>query len=466
LKTSLANNDKELKQVLNDLEKLILTKAYEWARNIFKTIIEQIDNLIKRYREKTLAIEHKRSVWYMTRLGKIRIERRQYRDQNGKYYYPLDRLLGMKKYRHITADVNEFALELAASTTFRKTEEILRKITAIDLSHQTVHRLLARVADTYLEQKEQDKKWFRTTGELPNSENKRVARLFMEADGVMLPLQRAKARKVEVKLGITYEGWNKIGRDRYQTVNKMFHADIASGDTFWAGMALKLHEKYDLAGIKDIIVGGDGGSWIKDGVDYFGGKFQLCRYHLNREIRYKLGSKGKAIKSLYESINNEDTDAIYTTLNEVALMVKGDKAKEIKELWRYIKANASGLRDYRHTVISEVGLRRTGAIEGNVDKLIVRRMKNQGMSWTLDGIRRMLAVRFLLREGKLNDWLCHRNDKVYKYGATTRRINHVIDKTMKDNYMDWFSAGLPALYGPHSSRPWVKILKSLSEAGI
>jgi hypothetical protein len=466
LKTSLTNNDKELKLTLQNLEKLILDKAYEWARNIFKAIVEHIDGLIKRYREKTLAIEHKRNAWYSTCLGRIRVERRQYRDRDGKYYYPLDRLFGMNKYKHTTSVVKDYALELAASTTFRKSEEILRKMTAIDLSHQTIHRLLARAADTYLEKKDQETKWFCSTGELPSSENKKIVRLYMEADGVMLSLQRRKARKTEVKLGIAYEDWAEVGKDRYQTVNKTFYADIASSDAFWTGMALKLHRKYDLAGVGDIILGGDGGAWIKDGIGYFKGRFQLCRYHLNREIRYKLGSDGKTIKSLQESINNEDLNTMYHTLNEAALRAKGDKAKEIKRLCGYIRANASGLKDYRHTINESGNLRRTGAIEGNIDKLIVRRMKNQGMSWTPEGIRRMLVIRFLSREGKLSDCLYLGNNKLMKYGLTRKKINRVIDKTMKPNYADWFGASLPALYGPHSSRPWAIILKSLVEEGI
>jgi hypothetical protein len=427
--------------------------------------VERIDELIKRYRDKALSIEHKRTVCYSTGLGKIRIKRRQYRDQDGKYYYPLDQLFDMKKYQHTTSVVKDFALKLAADTTFRKSEEILRKMTAVDISHQTIHRQLARVADTYLERKEQENRWFSNTGELPNSESKKINRIFMEADGVMLSLQRSKARKTEVKLGIAYEGWKEVGKDRYQTVNKIVHADIAGSDTFWTGMALKLHRKYDLAGVKDIIVGGDGGAWIKDGVGYFGGRFQLCRYHLNREIRYKLGSDENTIKTLQSSINNEDIATIYRTLNETALREKGEKGKEIKKLYRYIRTNASGLKDYRQAANRDV-LRRTGAIEGNIDKLIVRRMKNQGMSWTVEGIRRMLAVRFLSREDKLGDWLYSADAKHKKYGITPKRLNRVMDKTIKKNYANWFSARLPALYGPHCSRSWVRFMKSLVEAGI
>ena len=73
-----------------------------------------------------------------------------------------------------------------------------------------------------------------------------------------------------------------------------------------------------------------------------------------------------------------------------------NKSLRMARAYCYIRENSSGLGDYRLS-LGEEGktLRHTGAIEGNIDKLIVRRMKNQGMSWTLKGISRLLCVRFL-----------------------------------------------------------------------
>jgi len=59
---------------------------------------------------------------------------------------------------------------------------------------------------------------FEETGELTQSEGRKANRLMIEADGVVLPLQREQAHKAEVKLGIAYEGWQKVGKDRYRTV--------------------------------------------------------------------------------------------------------------------------------------------------------------------------------------------------------------------------------------------------------
>ena len=102
-------------------------------------------------------------------------------------------------------------------------------------------------------------------------EGKKAARLMVEADGVMLSLQREKGKKVEVKLGIAYEGWEKVGKAqkigkvRYRTVNKTAFASIGGECDFWAGMSLKLATRYDMSKIEETIIGGDGASWVKEG---------------------------------------------------------------------------------------------------------------------------------------------------------------------------------------------------------
>ena len=109
---------------------------------------------------------------------------------------------------------------------------------------------------------------------------------------------------------------------------------------------------------------------------------------------YALGRDKKMLKLVQHDFNRGEFDAALKLLKEAATVSKTDKALDIKRVIRYIGSNASGLKDYREHIDQHGNdLRRTGAIEGNVDKLIVRRMKNQGMSWTRQGIRRMLWLR-------------------------------------------------------------------------
>ena len=466
MKNSLIENSTELKRSILDTEKVLLDRAIEWAREAFKQFLEQIDSSIQRHRSASFRIAHKRSIWYRTCLGPIRVNRRLYQDQDGKYRCLLDELMGMDKYRHTTVTVKEITCRLAGEMPFRKSAEILKETTPIDLSHQTIHRIVqAALADS---QDDADKAtaWFEETGELPQTEGRKVDRLMIEADGVVLPLQRQAARKVEVKLGIAYEGWKKVGKDRYGTVNKGYYADITGTDQFWSGMTLKLHQKYDLSGTQ-YVVGGDGAAWIKEGADYFGGQYQLCRYHLNRALCRALGHERQVLRSVQYHCSQGDFKTVLSELKEAAGSAQNDKSKDIRRVMKYIKSNASGLKDYREDLAEhDNSLRRTGAIEGNIDKLIVRRMKNQGMSWSPQGIRRMLWLRINIREDTLTNCLrtIRRNTTVVK--LPEKHVNRVVDRTMKFDYAGYFSAGLPAISGPHASRPWVELLKSLSRIAL
>jgi len=466
LKKSLIENAQELNCMLLDLEKQILNKAMACAREALRRMLEQIDNLIRHHRPASLRIIHKRSTWYQTRLGSIQVTRRQYQEQDGTYRYLLDEAMGMTKYRHTTLAVEEIACRLAGDMPFRKSADVLSKTTPINLSHHTIHRLVQTAVAHSQNTADTATTWFAQTGELPQSKNRKINRLMIEADGVMLPLQRQSAHKAEVKLGIAYEGWKKIGKDRYSTVNKTYYADMTGTNTFWAGMAVKLHQRYDMSTTHHI-VGGDGASWIKEGADYFGGHYQLCRYHLNRALCHTLGYNRKLLHLIQQSCAQGNVADGLERLKESANKATRDKAKEIRRLIRYITSNASGLNDYRGNIEQHDNmLRRTGAIEGNIDKLIARRMKNQGMSWSPQGIRRMVWLRINIREGTLPECLLSRTRETAPMQIPKKQVNRVIDRVIQHDYAGYFSAGMPSLSGPHASRPWVEMLKSLTRIAV
>jgi hypothetical protein len=397
-------------------------------------------------------------------VGAVKIKRRQYIDGKKGYRYLLDEIIGSGKHQHVTGGVKELVLELATEMPYRKSAEILRKTSAIDLAHQTIWRMVGKAADPYLRKAEQEIRWFLETGEIPGSEGKQARCLLVEADGVFLSLQREKERKTEVKLGIAYEGWEKVGKDRYKTTNKTIFADVTDRDFFWAGMSLKLQRKYDLGAIGDTIVGGDGAAWVKEGARYINGRFQLDRYHLNRELCAALGRDNETRKKVRLACDNGDVSLGLQLMNEAMEGAKGKQAQRITKAYHYLKNNAAGLGDYRNTLGMEAkNLRRTGAIEGNVDKLIVRRMKNQGMSWTVKGIRRLLCVRFLVLEGSLKDWLAREIQRDSIVPIPPKKLHRIVNQLSNQEPNAWLEGRLPALYGPHASRPWVKGLKARSE---
>ncbi len=354
---------------------------------------------------------------------------------------------------------------------FRKSAEVLEDLSAINVSHQKIWKLMGKTSDRHLEESDKEIEHFIETGEIPEGEGKKVTNLMVEGDGVMVSLQREKARKAEVKVSIAYEGWEQVGKDRYQTQNKTIYADVHSGQEHWAGMTpitSGLYQKYDLAATDRIILGGDGAEWVKEGLDWVGGTFQLDQYHLNRELRAALGTDGSTIKLVRQACAAGEVKKACQLLLEAEKKAKGDQAGKIAGVRHYILKNECGLRDYRLDLgVEGKDLRRTGAMEGNNDKLIVRRMKGQGMSWTIKGCRRMLWVRFHSLEGTLEEVL--RRPISNTFTASHRaieRVNRIIDRTLSEPPGDWLNMKLPALSGPHSSRPWALALKSLTQGAI
>ena len=460
---SLPETGKELKAILGQLDKILLGEALQGARKVYQTILAQTDEALAKHRSPGLRIEHLRNVWYQTCLGPVKVRRRQYWDGES-HRYLLDEVMGMSKRSHVTNGVQVLALDLASTMPYRRSADVLRKTSAIELTHQTIWRLVAKTADPYLKKTEQELKWFEETGEIPASEGKQVARLMVEADGVMLSLQREKERKAEVKLGIAYEGWERVGKDRYRTVNKTVFAAVNGGDTFWAGMSLKLQQRYDLSRVGETIVGGDGAGWIKEGARYVNGRFQLDHYHLNRELTTALGQDKKTKERVWRACEQGDIKNALQIMADAAGQARGESAQRITKTYHYLYDNRSGLEDYRLKLGEEgTGLRRTGAMEGNVDKLVVRRMKNQGMSWSLKGIRRLLCVRFLVLEGKLTSWLAVKKPAVPQITIPAKKIHRIVTRLSAQEPDTWLQAGLPALYGPYASRPWVKVLRTITE---
>jgi len=284
LATTLTQNTEELKSLLQYLDKDLLNRAISLAKQRYSIILKTVDDLIAKHRSEGLDIEHCRRVYYLTCLGPVSVSRRIYSDKSGKRRCLLDELMGMGRRGHNTLTVKEYAVELPTKMPYRRAAEVLGKLTAIEMTHQTMHRMVKKLSASYLETQIQQRQQFEATGEIPHSKGKTPAQIMIEADGVMVSQQRQKERKIEVKLGIAYEGWKEVSRGRYATENKTVFAAIGGSDNFWTDMTLELQKNYDFPGIRNVIIGGDGAAWVREGANYMGGHFQLDRYHLQREL--------------------------------------------------------------------------------------------------------------------------------------------------------------------------------------
>ncbi|MDP2719270.1 MAG: UPF0236 family protein, partial [Dehalococcoidia bacterium] len=180
---SLPQDIEGLKQVVQGLENVVWEWALEQGKKALKAMWEAIDKVLMQEYGRELAVEHLRPVTYTTLLGDVRVKRRQCLDKaRGKYRYPLDELLGMGEKDHVTRNARQRILKLAAIMSFRQSEEVLED-TPINLSHQGIWNQVKKAAEPHLEERDKRIKHFLETGELPESEGKKVTNLVTEGDG-------------------------------------------------------------------------------------------------------------------------------------------------------------------------------------------------------------------------------------------------------------------------------------------
>ena len=191
---------------------------------------------------------------------------------------------------------------------------------------------------------------------------------------------------------------------------------------------------------------------------FFGGIYQLDKFHLKRAIHRGLAND-PLVPEVYQACITGEIEKADRLLLEAQQKGDTDRESEIMGLRGYLMANCYGLRDYRLEVDDD-NLRGLGAIEGNVDKLVANRMKKRGMSWTIRGAQRMARLISLREMGKIHYWITHR-DKSEERSLSGKEISKGKVTKRQDNGA-WFKAEIPALYGPHQNRYWVKMLRALT----
>jgi hypothetical protein len=419
-----------------------------------------MDDELKEERGEETKVVGFRERWVISLFGDIKLKRSLYKDKEGSYCFPLDERIGLDKGTRVSSMMKKLAVEGSIDYTFREVERNMKAIFPWAISHTTVHNLSGKVADAYIKEEEEEVKALYEDGVIPESENRVVPYLFMEADGVNISLQREKERKAEIKGGIAYEGWEEIGNKRYKLKEKSVYGGIMSGKRFWDGFSLVLAKKYDLSRTDKVIVGGDGASWVKESAELFGGLYELDRFHIKKALYQGLGHE-PLVAEVYQACVTGKVADVERLLIKAQQETNKERAKEIMRLRGYLMNNWYGLRDYRLEVSGE-GLRGLGAVEGNVDKLFADRMKKRGMSWTNKGANRMATLISLSHSGKLDTGKKAFTDKPSltlskRSSVPAEKVQH-----MKEDGGAWLQVSIPALYESDSGRPWVHTLRRLA----
>jgi hypothetical protein len=279
----------------------------------------------------------------------------------------------------------------------------------------------------------------------------------------VVPLQRATARRTELKVAIGYRGTQAVGRDRHgrvrrATLGTVHYAGLEEAEPFWERAWLAFGRRYTVEPTRLVLVGGDGAPWIRGGLPPDGrGVFQLDPFHLARACRRRLRQFGPAA---YHAARDGDTAALEEQLAQAwALARTAARRAKLAAFESYLAANAERLQAWQARVPAEyrhhVGL---GAMEANIDKPYAQRFKRRGMSWSRAGLAAMAKVLQLRENGELAG-ACRgaaAPDAPAPRGPRTSVARTAAPPAHR--VAPPFQACFAPRWGPQASRPWVRAI--------
>jgi hypothetical protein len=445
-------------------------EARKWEGEIFRQVCEQgqrkalaylaeLEEELFQQRPASWRVVGFRERVLVTRFGEVRIRRRLYRDAQGESHFLLDEYLGLSAYQVATPDMQVLCTRLGAELSFRKAADLLQEWLAGLLSASTCWRLLQRTGQAAVAAEMAAIEAVFGCGEaVPAVEGRCVERLYMEADGIYVRLQRQPRKHLEVHSAIAYEGWERLPatRESYRLCEKRVYCHAGEHATFWEGVSLSWGHKWDLGHVQEVILAGDGARWIRAGTqEWPGAIWQMDSYHLARACGRALGKKvGRAV---YQALRAGRGSQAHTLLHTAGLpRHKGKQAQQAYK-WVYKVAQAGWGLDWRvRQQVETDAARGLGSMEGNLAHLLAKRMKAQGRSWSPAGARHMAKVRELLANQEVRSW-CYR--QALRETPTKDRYHR--PRPRNTDPVQVLQASVPALYGPDSHKPWAQRLRQL-----
>lgn len=398
-----------------ELEKKVFKYVCELGCEITRILLETYDQELaatrnsKQYRDKG-----KRSTCIKTVYGSVEYQRRVYKTslEDGKtaYVYLLDKAMQMDKIGLISTNLAEKLAMTVTESPYRVTADIVSSTCGQSISAGGVWNVMQRLGERISKEEEHAVKQMNAD---QSEGQKEIPVLFEEMDGVWLNMQdehHKKIKKQEMKVFTMYEGWDaeKEKQNRSTLVEKTMLAGMEKSIEFHEKREACIRKKYNADEIRQRILNGDGGGWIKEPYDP-DVIFQLDRYHVYKEILRKISDK-KAQTEIRRLFDEEKVPEMLEYIEVYATSVesldeKDTKSKKALELYKYLSNNRDGLLPYdkqgKEIPKPQTGIvyKTMGVQENQNCTVITLRMKNRRMRWSVKGANN-LAKALYRKENK------------------------------------------------------------------
>lgn len=424
-----------------DLEEIAFKIACEFANEILRNMLEEYDKKIMDTRDtKEFRHKGKETTTVKAKTGLVEYTRTKYitksEDGTNKCVYLTDKILGIKEIGLVSGGIIELVIKNISEVSYRVCAEMINNMTGISISGVAVWNIVQKLGEE-IKQYEREKVEAHQEDKLKAGE-KETPIIYQEADGIMIYTQGKdrkeqiekyqkehpneevpkKVRNVEIKLGMTYEGWKEIGKNRYELVGKEYVAGYMTGEEMADITNANLHSKYDMSKVELRVLNSDGGSWIKR-LLVTKAIYQADSYHLKEKIATHVRDN-EDVELLKKMFYKKDYSKMIDYVEELKYKYDGEveEVEKLKELQRYLNKRKDSMKRYKDyegvkqklkTYSKKTGLkyRNMGCQESNNYSKLTRRMKKKRMSWSKNGSENIAKVITMYASESCEDIIKH-----------------------------------------------------------
>jgi len=446
------------------LENLIFDIILKIAQMVMSKALADIDDCLRKNRRRgQLENTGQRKKTLLTRFGDVTFSRTRYRDKNGKARYLLDEALSTLKNQRISLTRAMMECLLATLSSYREVVGQTKLLLGHSRSHESIRKSILTEGRLLIEQEQQRLEQLENL-DLPPKEASAIA--YTEADETYIKLQKPeKDKKLAVKIGIGYTGKEK----RYHSGPSQRLAEkfvyLGTGRDFMYQFSLKAEEELSLSQSQKHYFGGDGDRWITSGIrDYFpNATYLLCRFHLNKRLRESLPGRKAEQKLIRSLLLANQIDEALANLDTLLVATSDPKQKKLlAKFYHYISHNRQGITN--QVKVQDQDIVRTGAIESNVYTVICSRLK-QGKSWSKRGGLSILKVKEIILNGQWNHWWKRQRNHPLRITPLNPPLSAACF-SQEAYTCPVIQARIPALEGPHQDKPWVGVLRKLTQLEV
>lgn len=373
------------------------TMAAEVSDDCRRTSADMVHEIVRYMNEKIredkntrkemgLVIKEKdRPRQLFTELGMIDLTRDYYYDRkNDRYTAVLDHMLGIDRYERVSGTVASKLITEATDVSYGKAADI---VTGGAVSRQEVHDLLVRmeVPEYHTEQ-----------------ERKTIEELHIYADEDHVSMQkpnkeRGKKNKIVPLVTVT-EGTEKESGRRNRTIEAM-HFVNEKFDTkeLWKSVEGYIDKSYDIEKLRKIYVHGDGGQWIRNGLEELAQtKHIMDGYHFFKELRKvseivpSRNVRLVILKALEEDDDRKADKFIQDILFEA---LSGKEKKTICDFAGYLFRSWDEIRG---RIVEEVP---GSCTEAQVSHVLSERFSRDPLGWSEICLGKLTSARVFVKNG-------------------------------------------------------------------